>query len=62
MQSPEDGCTTKIGTIKLKTKFVTSKFADTDLSFSDLSVKEDLLDHPEWEKYMTSWQFMGLLN
>lgn len=46
---------TKIGTLKLKSRFVTSEFADKYLHFSDLSVKEDLIDNPEWEEYMTKW-------
>jgi len=40
----------KIGTVRTKSAFTTSKFGDKDLFFQHNYVEEDLEVHPEWKK------------
>ena len=52
-------CEVKIGTIKLTSNFVTSKFGDQNLFFRHGRVEDDLKINPSWDEYIQKFSFWG---
>merc|ERR1712167_463677 len=53
------GKETNIGTLKLKGKFITSKWGDENLFFRHQRNDDDLKFHPEWEPYSPRYSLDG---
>ena len=53
------GKETMIGTLKLRGKFITSKFGDEHLFFRHQRNDDDLKYHPEWEPYSPRYSLDG---
>lgn len=47
-----NACEVKIGSVKILSQFVSSKFGDENLFFRHNWIEEDLKVHPDWDEYI----------
>jgi hypothetical protein len=60
IDDPSNGCEKKIGSIKTKSAFTTSRWGDEKLFFRHNWMEDDLAENKKWVEYTPKWHFMNI--